>query len=175
MLSKQLNSDINYDNIFTKIQESYRLGCAKPIQLSLYKYGDLFTHTLYTRMKRRLSLTDQVIMQQAAFFREDALMAVRSSEFTKAFRLFALSRALLELNSVSLECILLNKSLLEQSEAYLDYRRGDFNRVYTRTYEALVIDSFLEDEYDYFILHIHRIQLLHNLVRTEARRAYFSC
>lgn len=174
MLSKSLKNSVNYDDKLLNTLENYRLGCVKPIELSLGKYGDLFTQTLYTLMKSRLSLTDQVVMQKAAIAREDALIAVRRQEFALAEKLFALSRAPLESNSLSLEASLLHRSLLEQSESYLDYRRGDFKQVYTRTCEALAIDSVLEDEYGYSILHIHRIQLLHNLVRTKARCTHFN-
>ncbi|MFH7029790.1 MAG: hypothetical protein ACHBN1_31625 [Heteroscytonema crispum UTEX LB 1556] len=63
---------------------------------------------------------------------------------------------------------------LEAAEAYLDYRRGDFDQAYARISKALAIDVVLEEEYGYEILHLHRIQLLHNLVRSDARRMQFA-
>lgn len=171
---KLSNDYLNFCNeLLETTLENYRLGCAKPIQFALEKYGDSFTHTLYMQMKNRLPLTDQVLMQQAANARENAVMAARRGELVMAERLFTEARAPLESNSLSLEGRLLHRSFLEQAETYLDYRNGDFDRVYARTSEALAIDVVLEEEYGYKILHIHRIQLLHNLVRTEARRMRF--
>ncbi len=164
----------HYFDVYTDLLETtlkgYRLGCTKPIQLALRKYGDLFTHTLYMLMKSRLPQKDQIIMQQAAKARENAVIAARCGSLVTAEHLFVEARAPLESNSLSPESRLLHRSFLEQAEAYLDYRNSDFERVYTRTSVALAIDAVLEKEYGYEILHIHRIQLLHNLVRTEARR-----
>ncbi|NJM20902.1 MAG: hypothetical protein HC907_20380 [Richelia sp. SM1_7_0] len=82
--------------------------------------------------------------------------------------LFAEARIPLELKSLSSEGKLLHETFLEQAEAYLDYCKGNFERVYTRIFDAIAIDIVLEEEYDYDIMVIHRIQLLHNLMRTEA-------
>lgn len=175
MLKMQLSKhcfDV-YNELLETTLKHYRLGCTKPIMFALGKYGDLFTHTLYMQMKSRLPQKDQVLMQQAANARENAVMAVRRGELVTAERLFAEARVPLESNSLSPESRLLHKSFLEQAEAYLDYHNGDFDRVYTRTSVALAIDVVLEKEYGYEILHIHRIQLLHNLVRTEARHMCF--
>ncbi|MGF1676791.1 MAG: hypothetical protein ACFCUV_24390 [Rivularia sp. (in: cyanobacteria)] len=109
-------------------------------------------------------------MQQAANTRENALMAVRRGEFVIAEHLFAKARTPLESNLLSPPSSLLHQSFLEQAEAYLDYRKGDFDQVYTRISVALELDAVLEEKYQYEIMHIHRIQLLHNLVRTEARQ-----
>jgi hypothetical protein len=171
MLKMQLSKrylDV-YNDLLETTLKNYRLGRTKPIQFVLEKYGDFFTHRLYLLMKSRLPQEDRVIMQQAASARENAVMAVRRGELVMAEHLFAEARAPLESNSLSPEGSLLHRSFLEQAEAYLDYCNGDFDRVYTRTSVALAIDVVLEKEYGYEILHIHRIQLLHNLVRTEAR------
>jgi hypothetical protein len=82
---------------------------------------------------------------------------------------FAAARVLLQLGKLSPEGNLLYKSFLEQAEAYLNYRRGDFDQARNRTFEALAIDMVLEEEYGYEILLLHRIQLVHNLVRINAR------
>lgn len=86
-----------------------------------------------------------------------------------AERAFAAARAPLQLSKLSPEGSLLYKSFLEQAEAYLDYRRGDFDQARNRTSEALAIDAVLEEDYGYEILIINRIQLVHNFARIDAR------
>ena len=154
---------------FETLLQQYRIGYAKPIQLNLKKYGDSFTHPLYTKIESRLSSSEWRHLLQAASVRENALMAVRRGDFELAERLFTEARVPLKANLLSPEGKLLHETFLEQAEAYLDYRRGNFNRVYIRTFNALAIDLILEEECDYEIMVIHRIQLLLNLVRTEAR------
>lgn len=163
-----------YSDLLEAALKSYRIGCTKPIQFVLKQYGDFFTHGLYLRMMCRLSQEEHSIIQQAASIRETAVMAIRCGEFGRAEQLFAETRALLESNLLSPEASLLHQSFLEQAEAYLDYRKGDFDQVYNRTSVALAIDAVLEKEYGYEMMHIHRIQLLHNLVRTEARRMRYA-
>lgn len=163
-----------YQHVLETTLQNYRLGCVKPIQFVLNKYGDFFTHRLYLLMESRLPQSEQVIMQQAANTRENALTAVRRGEFIMAEHLFAKARIPLESNLLSPESSLLHRSFLEQAEAYLDYRKGNFEQVYARTSVALAIDAILEEKYEYQIMHIHRIQLLHNLVRTEARQMHYS-
>ena len=162
------NTKIDRRQLETLLQQ-YRIGYDKPIQLNLKKYGDSFTHSLYTKIESRLSSLEWMHLLQAASVRENALMAVRRGDFELAERLFAEARVPLKANSLSPEGKLLHETFLEQAEAYLDYRRGNFNLVYIRTFNALAIDLILEDECDYQIMVIHRIQLLLNLVRTEAR------
>jgi hypothetical protein len=161
-----------YGEILEATLRNYRVGCSKPIQFTLTKYGDLFNEILQSQIQERLSPTDKIFITQSANFRNQAVMAVRRGEFAIAEELFAKLRGI-KPNTLSNEASLLNRSFLEQAEAYLDYRRGDFNRVYTRTDEALAIDTVLEKNYGYEIMHIHRIQLLHNIVRTEARNLRF--
>ena len=167
------NVRVNRQHFETLLQQ-YRLGYNKPIQLNLKKYGDSFTHSLYTKIESRLSSSEWMHLQQAACVRENALIQVRRGEFDLAERLFAEARVPLGANLLSPEGKLLHETFLEQAEAYLDYRRGDFDLVYIRTFNALAIDIILEEECDYEIMVIHRIQLLHNLVRTKACEGNFS-
>ncbi|GAX44996.1 hypothetical protein NIES4075_60150 [Tolypothrix sp. NIES-4075] len=158
----------SYRELLATTLKNYRLGCVKPIQIKLDS-GDLFNEKLQSLVENRLPLKDQLLMRRAKNARNQALIATRRGQFAIASRLFAEARAPLEFDSLSVEGALLSKSFLEQAEAYLDYRCGDFDRVSTRTFEALAIDMILEEEYGYEILHLHRIQLLHNLVRTDIR------
>ncbi|KST62923.1 hypothetical protein [Mastigocoleus testarum] len=166
------NLKVNHQHFETALKK-YRIGRVKPIELVLSKYGDSFTHPLYTKIESRLSHPEWSHLQQTAHVRENALMAVRRGEFGIAERLFAEARTPLKANSLSCEGKLLHETFLEQAQAYLDYRRGNFEQVYIRMFNALRIDLVLEEEYDYEIMVIHRIQLLHNLVRTEACRGDF--
>ena len=159
----------SYRELLAITLENYRLGSRKPIQIKLGSSGDLFSEKLQSLIENRLPLKDQLLMRRANNARNEALIAARRGQLAMAERFFAEARAPLESHSLSREGALLHKSFLEQAEAYLDYRRGHFEQVIIRTFEALAIDVVLEEEYGYEILHLHRIQLLHNLVRTHVR------
>jgi hypothetical protein len=161
-------------NILETALQNYRLGSLKPIQFTLEKYEDLFNQILQKLIECCLPLTDQDIMLEGGNARDRAVMAVRHGLFVTAEQLFAEARLPLEYDELSSEGNLLYRSFLEQAQAYLDYCRGDFDKVYTRISEALAIDGILEEKYGYEILHIHRIQLLLNIVRTEALRMNYN-
>jgi hypothetical protein len=90
-----------------------------------------------------------------------------------AERAFAVARVPLQLGKLSPEGSLLYKSFQEQAEAYLDYCCDDFDQARHRISEALAIDAVLEEEYGYDML-LHRIHLVHNLVRIDARCMCFA-
>jgi tetratricopeptide (TPR) repeat protein len=163
----------SYTELIQTTLEHYRQGCAKPIQIVPKSSGEYFEyllgHKLQTLIKSRLSLTDQLLIDWSTNVRSQGLVAARCGQFATAEQLFAKARTPLESSKLSPEGSLLYKSSQEPAEAYLDYRRGDFDRARTRISEALAIDAVLEEKYGYKTLFIHRLHLVHNLVRTEAR------
>ncbi|MGD1913928.1 MAG: hypothetical protein ACFB2X_24740 [Rivularia sp. (in: cyanobacteria)] len=154
---------------FDEVLKQYRIGRVKPLELNLQKYGDSFTHPLFTKIESRLSYFEWSHFLQLGNIRENALTAVRRGEFDTAERLFTEARVPLKSKLLSFECKLLHETFLEQAQAYLDYCKGNFEAVYSRMFDAISIDMILEQEYNYDIMVIHRIQLLQNLMRTEAR------
>lgn len=161
-----------YTKFIQTTLEHYRQGRSKPIQITPESSGDLFSHKLQILSENRIPLADKLLMHKFNNARERGLLATRRGDFVTAERVFAAARVLLQLNKLSPEGSLLYQSFLEQAEAYLNYRRGDFDQAHNRTSEALAIDMVLEDEYGYHILLIHRIQLVHNLARIDARCMY---
>ena len=157
----------SYSELIRTTLEHYRRGYAKSITLE--KSGDLFRQKLQALIATRLPLIDQLLMRGFENARTRGLMAARRGDLMTAERAFAEVRTPLQLGQLSLEGSLLYKSFLEQAEAYLDYCRGDFDQARNRTSEALAIDTDLEEDYGYEILIIHRIQLVHNLARIDAR------
>jgi hypothetical protein len=146
----------------------YRQGSAKPSHPQ--GNGDLFNQKLQMLMMKRLPLKDQLLLRRYDNARAQGLLAARRGQVAIAEQSFTEAQTPLFMDTLSREGKLLHQVFLEQAAAYLDYSRQDFEQVYSRTHKALGIDVILEEEYGYEILLINRIQLMHNLVRTEARR-----
>ncbi|MEH2111444.1 hypothetical protein [Nostoc sp.] len=155
-----------------QIMASYRQGRAKPIQIPQGS-ADLFSEKLQGLMVKRLPLQDQLLLRRYSNACKQGVMAVRHRQLITAKQLFTEARTPLQMDTLSSEAKLLHQSFMEQSEAYLDYCHDDFDKVYSRIEKALALDVILETTYGYDILLMHRIQLLHNLVRTEARQLNF--
>jgi tetratricopeptide (TPR) repeat protein len=158
-----------YSELLQTTLEHYRQGCVKPIEITSEIYNNLAEQKLQTLIVTRLPLTDQRLIARFGSARYRGLIAARQGNLMAAERAFTEARVPLKLGKLSPAGSLLYKSLLEQSESYLDYRRGDFEQARNRTLEAIENDVVLEEEYRYEILFLHRIHLVHNLVRIDAR------
>ncbi|MEH2361810.1 hypothetical protein [Nostoc sp.] len=160
-----------YKQLLQTTLDSYRQGCAKSSEIE--NTQNLAEQKLQTLLQSRLPLTDQQVITKFAYARIQGLNAVRQGDFIEAERAFLQARIPLETDKLSAEGSLFYKSLLEQSQSYLDYCRGDFDQARERVLEAIKNDVILEEEYGYEILFLHRIHLVHNLVRIDARSMYF--
>jgi hypothetical protein len=154
-------------DLYEKQIESYREGYNKSVQTLS---EDLFAQELYLLTKNDLPLKDQLLLRRYDNDLNRGLVAARQRKCSSAKQFFIEARKPLFMDNFPVEVKLLHQAFLEQAEAYLDYVHQDFESVYSRTYKALEIDVILEEEYGYTILLFQRIQLLHNLVRTEASR-----
>ncbi len=148
--------------------KNFRQGCLKPIQAPVSDFFVLFYNDWQIFIKTKLSLTDQYLLNNLEKIRTKGLNAARQGELIKAEQHFKMARTRLTLDKLSAQTSLLAKSSLERSEAYLDYRFGDFDKARNRTFEILENYVFLEREYGYEILFLRRLQLLCNLVQLEA-------
>jgi hypothetical protein len=79
------------------------------------------------------------------------------------------SEVVLHAPALSAEGRLIVESFNEAVAAYLDFRRGDERRARDRIHGALRIDTALIAQHGYEVLELHRIQLVHNLIRIETR------
>ncbi|MFW9264548.1 hypothetical protein [Nostoc sp. CALU 546] len=120
-------------------------------------------------METSLPPIDQLLIRRFKNARDRGLLAARRGDIVSSERFFAAARVPLQLDMFSLEGKLLYKCCVDQSEAYLDYRRGDFDRARKLTAEALELNVVLEEEYGYGILHLHAIELVRNFVRIYTR------
>lgn len=157
--------------LFT-ILESYRLGKTKTIEVAPGLPDNSIDEYLSRLMRTRLPSIDRLLMHKFGNARQRGLLAARRGDLMVAEQKFGAARFLLELNQLSTEGSLLYQSFLEQAESYLDYQRGDFDQARNRIYHALAINVTLEEEHEYDILLLHRIQLVRNLVRIDARCMY---
>lgn len=118
----------------------------------------------------RLSQTDKHVLTAAARWRLHALRAARREMYGRARTSFALARRLVAgARTASGNCVVLCESFQLAGEAYLDYRLNRLVRAQERLDQASEIDARLERE-GFALLHLHRVQLLHNMVRVAAKQ-----
>ncbi|MBW4562722.1 MAG: hypothetical protein KME32_16550 [Mojavia pulchra JT2-VF2] len=162
-----------YSELLRTTLESCRRSNEKHIKNTTNSANNLVEEHLVKLITTRLPLTDQKLISKFVNARLRGLNAARQGNLMAAECAFIEARIPLQLNKFSLEGSLLYESLLEQSQSYLDYRRGDFDKARNRIFKAIANDVVLEEKYGYEILFLHRIHLAHNLVRIDAQRKCF--
>lgn len=153
-----------------RLHNAYIEGRQKPVQTHPH---DEFGRLLNRQMEKRLPSNVATATRLCFAMSERGLAATRKGDVSTAEQAFQVAHVLLQSEKIPQESSLLGKSFYEAAMAYLDYSQGNFTQAQTRVQKALTYDSFLEQEFEYAILHIHRIQLAHNLMRIMIRQQHF--
>lgn len=168
--------EASFGELYTQVIENalnnYKLGCVKPSTI-IHRDGDkinqLISQELFTLIDSRLSVREKLLLNRVNQARSQALNVARKGDIVTAEQLMEKVRTTWDISQVSPEVNLLYKSFQEAAEAYLNYRRGDFDQAWSNITEAIITDAALETEYGYKVLFAHRLHLVQNLVRSEAR------
>ncbi|WP_427158662.1 hypothetical protein ACQFX9_22570 [Aliinostoc sp. HNIBRCY26] len=162
-----------YNQLLHDALANYELGKLKHLPITPEQYGQdvnqLIGYELFNIIESRLSRKEQFLLNRINKARFQALNTARQGDLFAAEELMKTVRTSWDINQVSSEVNLLYKSFQAAAEAYLDYRRGNFEQAWSNITEAIIIDAMLETEFGYKILFAHRLHLVQNLVRSEAR------
>jgi len=159
-------------SLLNNVLECYLVGAKKPVQANPTVSGERFRDHVYELIETHLPLNEQLLVSQCFEISEQGLLAARKGDLTAAESFLRGAELFLHTKQLSRESFLLGDSFFEAASAYFDYRRKDFDAAITCVHKALSNDLILEGEYGYAILHLHRIQLVHNLMRIDIRRAF---
>jgi hypothetical protein len=158
------------DHLLRRVIESYHSGRSHLVQVAPASAGYLFTDLLEQTIQQLWPHNECTEFGEALCHIREGLRAARAGQFVSAGKNFTRVRQRLSAGTGSKARILLEQSSLAAAEGYLEYRLGDWSKARRCVLEALEIDCELECFYGFDILHIHRIQLLQNLIRVDARR-----
>jgi hypothetical protein len=151
------------------MSDCYREGAKKPVQITPEASGATFDRYLQARLESRLPVMERLWMGKCSKASAQGLQAARRQRFAMAEQCFKEAQALYNSDALSPEGRLICKSFEAAAEAYLDYCRHAFDSAKARVAAALAMDEVLENEYGYNVMHLHRVQLVHNLVRIKVR------
>ncbi|MBD2445601.1 hypothetical protein H6G76_00245 [Nostoc sp. FACHB-152] len=168
--------EASFDRLYYQLSETafknYKLGSIKPSAMT-HRDGDkvnqLISYELFNIIDKRFSVKEKFLLNRINQARSQALNVARQGDIATAEQLMEKVRTTWDINQVSAEVNLLYKSFQAAAEAYLDYRRSDFAQAWSHITEAIITDAVLETEYGYQVLFAHRLHLVQNLVRSEAR------
>lgn len=118
--------------------------------------------------------SDRLTVSTCLHHMEAARRSAVRGDVETACELFGLARTFAEKTKLSEEARLLCRSQMNAAEAYLDYACGDFKQAIRRLEVAIVADQQLEDRFGQTRMHGHRLHLVNNMVKVEARAGRLS-
>lgn len=153
------------ERIIAALHESYRTGLSQPKATANNEWRLGWHKNLTSRSWER----DRTAVALCTRYLEKARENATRGEIDASCRLFGEARVWSEHSDLSLEGRLLCKLELAAAEAYLDYYCGDYDQAKKRLMESMEADQRLEEEFGHRLLHVHRIHLVNNMVKLEAR------
>ncbi len=157
-------------NVILHALDCYRKGFEKPIDVASYVANSKFDQILQMHIGQRVTIAEQMLMRKCSSARKQGLQAARLGNLKTARQSLAEAREVINWGDLSPEGNLICQSFQLAAEAYIDYKYGDFDQAREKINQALHIDVELISKHNYDILHLHRVQLAHNIMRVEARR-----
>lgn len=147
----------------------YRMGKDRKIIPSSVASGTLFDEYLQKKLQSRLSIPEQDFIKLISNQSFRGLVFARRGFLDESVAYMNMTARQLQEASVNDETLLLCRSFFETAAAYVDCKCERWDRSAKRLLLALKIDKILEQECEYSVLHLHRIQLVHNFIRLYSR------
>ena len=148
---------------------AYRHGKNEALRIGAAASGREFDRLLEEAIASRVPVTERLMLRVSSLARVRALHAARAGQLEVCEQALAESTDILRSAELSLFGRLVATSFHEAVSAYLAYRRGDYEGARQHVAAALGLDAVLIETHGVTVLDLHRLQLGHNLVRTDAR------
>src|SRR5947209_4413074 len=152
-------------NLLSALHNAYRTGLTQPRRPAANTWKLGWQKNLKTRSWDK----DKLPLARCAHLFSTARESAARGEIETSCRLFGEARAWSNHPELSEEGRIMCRMELAAAEAYLDYYCSDFERAKSRLQESMDADQELEDRFGYHSLHVHRIHLVNNRVKVEAR------
>ncbi|WP_406698942.1 hypothetical protein V5E97_08645 [Singulisphaera sp. Ch08] len=153
-----------------RLRRSALEGAARPAEPLPETSGAAFDLQLEAALRGRLPLAERLALRCSLRCSKAALLAARLGRLRTAADGFARARAALDSESLLDETKAIGSAFNGAAEAYLDYRSGAYTAAIRGLRACVAIDDRLESDHGYKILHLHKLQLVENIVRVDARR-----
>jgi hypothetical protein len=118
------------------------------------------------RIARRASLPEVTVLLRSSELREKGLASVRAGDTITGAELLRRARHILSEAALSREALLSADSFQRPAEAYLQYKRGEYDQAKQSLLRSIALCQTLRDDYEHDV-EVRRIHLTRNLVRVK--------
>lgn len=148
------------------VRQAFHRGCAKP-RTNQNLDEAVAVSFLKPIMHSRLPKFDLGIIQRCEKLYGAGLVHSRAGEYEKAEELFRAAWAMIAQYPAYRETTLICTTYTSAAVAYLQYRQRLAQKAQDYLVSGMECDWELEDRFGYAILHIHRVHLVENFVKTH--------
>jgi hypothetical protein len=121
---------------------------------------------------RSATLPEITVLLRASGMREKGLTSVRAGDTTKGELLLRAARRIFSEAGLSKQALLSGESYQYPAEAYLQYKKGEYDRAEASLLQSIMLCHVLHDEFDHQV-EVRRIHLARNVVRVKTRAGDF--
>jgi hypothetical protein len=118
------------------------------------------------KLARSMSLPEITVLLRASGIREKGLASVKAGDTTKGAELLREARRIFSEAALSKEALLSADSFQYAAEAYLQYKKGEYDQAEASVLQAIMLCHVLRDEYEHQV-EVRRIHLARNVVRVK--------
>jgi hypothetical protein len=155
--------------LLERLTAAYRLGRSSCYQPQTDSSNDPYWNLVDAVGDNHVPLSERMIFRRCRLGVSEGLRHARRGQFASARQRFVEVRWITEQEGRSDEVRCLGQTVLAAAEAYLSYHQGKYDLARRKLHEAMAIDLQLEAERGYGILHLHRVNLVYNLVQVDGR------
>jgi len=149
--------------------EAFQIGLQKPPRNSFEEGRIACRKLLNGVVMQRLTENQRILSARCKQYYTKAREAARRGDIGGSCQLFGMAKSIAGSQDLCREAQLLCAADIAAAEAYLEYCCEYYEQAVARLHDALVLDESLESEFGYCVLHAHRLHLVNNLIKTQAR------
>jgi hypothetical protein len=155
--------------LLARLATAYCAGRSVPYQPERISANDPYWDLVDAVQAAHVPVGERLVFRRCRTAIAEGLKHARHGRLASAAQLFAEARQLVTGAGRSEEVRFLGRAVLLAAEAYVSYRQRRYDLARQQVHEAMDLDLLLENDYGYNILHLHRINLIHNLARITAK------
>ncbi len=157
-----------------KILQAYNESRSKLSLQSVIYSGTYFSDKTGSLIKKNVSLNEYLICKRIMVLSAHALTASRQKKLQTAELYYKQANFEYWLRLLGLQARLHCVSSLCSTKAYFKYCENNFVEAQQIIFQANDADIILEEKFGIYLLHMHRIQLAHNLIRIDVKTGNYS-
>ena len=161
------NNNADLHDLVSKTISSYQHGQSRASALRI-KTNQQYLDQYLQQLAKRLSSFETSILFKAAELQGRGVTLAKSGDIQNGGKALDAAREISVETNLSREALITIESYQTAADAYLQYKRKEYNEARTSVIAALKACQILRDEYGQNLVELRWLQLVRNIIRVES-------